>query len=242
MTIASAEAQSAGPPASNHVEVLGDFPVVEFRRYTIKPGERVHFAQYFESYFPESFQQLGSIAAGEFLERGHANGFTWIRGYHTIEARGVINAAFYYGPVWREHRTTLNNLIDDSDNVLLLRALTPERSVSVLPAVDPLTEPNGARGIVVAQVFQLDSGAVDAFARLVEPAFARYRGAGAREAGVLVTLDVPNNFPQLPVRTDGPYLVWLGILPDSAALERLTSVVEQSLAPLTASGMMKTAP
>jgi len=32
---------------------------------------------------------------------------------------------------------------------------------------------------------------------------------------VLVTLDVPNNFPQLPVRTDGPYLVWLGIVRDT---------------------------
>ena len=30
---------------------------------------------------------------------------------------------------------------------------------------------------------------------------------GAREAGVLVTLDAANNLPQLPVPTDGPYLV-----------------------------------
>jgi hypothetical protein len=32
-----------------------DFQVVEFRRYTVRDGEREHFATYFESYFPEAF-------------------------------------------------------------------------------------------------------------------------------------------------------------------------------------------
>ena len=45
----------------------------------------------------------------------------------------------------------------------------------------------------------------------------RLIAAGIREAAVLVTLDVTNNFPQLPVRSDGPYLVWLGIAPDDKA-------------------------
>jgi hypothetical protein len=30
--------------------------------------------------------------------------------------------------------------------------------------------------------------------------------------GVLITLDAANNFPHLPIRTDGPYLVGLGRL------------------------------
>jgi hypothetical protein len=201
----AASAQTAGRVApSANVAVLGNFPVVEFRRYTIKPGERVHFASYFESFFPEAFEQLGAIAAGSFFNAGDDSGFTWIRGFHTIEDRAMINAAFYYGPLWREHKATLNDLMTDSDNVLLLRALTPDRTVSILPAVDPVTERNGAQGLVVAQIFSLESGSVDSFARLAEPAFAAYRATGAHETGVLVTLDVPNNFPQLPVRTDGP--------------------------------------
>jgi hypothetical protein len=57
---------------------LSDFQVFEFRRYTIKEGEREHFAQYFESYFPEAFQQLGAIAAGSFFEQADPSGFTWI--------------------------------------------------------------------------------------------------------------------------------------------------------------------
>jgi hypothetical protein len=45
--------------------LLTDFQVVEFRRYTIRDGEREHFGQYFESYFPEAFQQLEAVAVGQ---------------------------------------------------------------------------------------------------------------------------------------------------------------------------------
>jgi hypothetical protein len=39
----------------------------------------------------------------------------------------------------------------DSDYVLLLRPLNPQRGITVLPAVDPVIEETGARGIVVAK-------------------------------------------------------------------------------------------
>jgi hypothetical protein len=170
-------------------------------------------------------------------------GFTWIRGFHTIEARAVVNAEFYYGPVWKEHKKTLNDLLTDSDNVLLLRPLSPERSVQILPAVDPVTEPHGAQGVLVAQIFAVQKDQVDAFARQAEPAFSAYRAAGAREVGVLVTLDVPNNFPQLPVRTDGPYLVWLGILKDNSMLEtQFNPALQKSLASLQATGLLRGTP
>jgi hypothetical protein len=240
----AASAQTAGRVApSANVAVLGSFPVVEFRRYTIKPGERVHFASYFESFFPEAFEQLGAIAAGSFFNAGDDSGFTWIRGFHTIEDRAMINAAFYYGPLWREHKATLNDLMTDSDNVLLLRALDSGRSIAILPAVDPVTERNGAQGLVVAQIFALKSGSVDSFARLAEPAFATYRATGAHETGVLVTLDVPNNFPQLPVRTDGPYLVWLGIVRDSTMLRNgMMPAAERAARMLVATGLVRGTP
>jgi hypothetical protein len=226
-----------------HNHPMSDFQVFEFRRYTIKAGEREHFAQYFESYFPEAFQQLGAIAAGSFFERRNQFGFTWIRGFHTMEDRGVANAAFYYGPVWKEHKKTLNDLMTDSDNVLLLRPLSPARGIDILPAVDPVTEANGAEGIVVAQVFAVKANSVEAFAKEAEATFASYRAVGAREAGVLVTLDVSNNFPQLPIRTDGHYLVWLGIFRDNKMLEQeFAPVAERSLSSLSATGLLRAAP
>ncbi|MEO8029645.1 MAG: NIPSNAP family protein [Gemmatimonadota bacterium] len=239
---ATALPAQARPASTNNVAVLGDFPVVEFRRYTIKPGMRVQFGRYFETLFPEAFQQLGSIAAGSFLVRGDSTGFTWIRGYHTIESRAVINAAFYYGPVWREHKATLNALIDDSDNVLLMRALAVDQAVTILPAVDPVTEPKGAQGIVVAVLCTLKAGITDSFARAAALVFEKYRAAGARPAGTLVTVDVTNNFPQLPVRTDGPYLLWLGVLKDEAALASFRKVADQSMSALQATGMTRLAP
>jgi hypothetical protein len=235
--------QNTKSKSMDRVKHLTDFQVIEFRRYTIKEGEREHFADYFESYFPEAFQQMGAIAFGQFFERKNAAGFTWMRGFKNTDARAVINAGFYYGPLWREHASTMNSLMLDSDNVLLLRPLSPEHGIPVLPAVDPVNERNGAQGVVIAQVFAVKPNSVDAFAQKAEATFAAYRAAGAREAGVLVTLDVPNNFPQLPVRTDGPYLVWLGIVEDSHALDaEFIPLAERCSPSLSATGLLRSAP
>jgi len=218
---------------------LKDFQVIEFRRYTIKEGERKHFAEYFESYFPEAFEQLGAIAFGQFLERDNRSRLTWFRGFHTLGDRAAVNGAFYDGPLWKEHKSTMNDILLDSDNVLLLHPLTPEHAVTVLPAVDPVREEQGARGVVVAQVFAVKAGNVDEFARHSEPVFAGYRAAGAREAGVLVTLDVPNNFPRHPIRTDGPFLVWLGILENDRASEDLRPLAERSARMLESTDLLR---
>jgi len=223
-------------------ERLEGFQVVELRRYTIKAGARDAFARRFESWFPEAFQQLGALALGQFAVRGDPTGFTWLRGFRDMEARAIVNSAFYYGPVWKEHRSWMNEVLTDSDDVLLLRPLSPERGVLVLPAVDPVDEPQGAQGIVVAQIFQVQEKRAEELARQAEPAFAGYRAAGAREAGVLVTLDLPNNFPQLPVRTDGPYLVWLGLVKDDETCRRLQGLAEAASRSLVAAGLLRRAP
>ena len=229
--------------AMDHVKHRTDFHVIEFRRYTIKEGEREHFAAYFESYFPEAFQQMGAIAFGQFFERRNPVAFTWLRGFKNTDARAIINAGFYYGPLWKEHSSTMNNLMVDSDNVLLLRPLTPERGIPVLPSVDPVKEGRGAQGVVVAEIFAVKPESVDTFAQRAEATFASYRAAGAREAGVLVTLDVPNNFPQLPVRTDGPYLVWLGIVRNNQMLEaKFAPLAERSVESLSATGLLRGTP
>jgi hypothetical protein len=225
----------------DRIKHLNDFQVIEFRRYIIKEGEREHFAEYFESYFPEAFQQMGAIAFGQFFERKNLVRFTWIRGFKNTDARAIINAGFYYGPLWKEHRSTMNSLMVDSDDVLLLRPLTPEHGIPVLPSVDPVKERNSARGVVVAQIFRVKPNKVHAFAQQAEAMFASYRAAGAREAGVLVTLDAPNNFPQLPVRTDVPYLVWLGIVKDNKTLEaQLLPLAKRSV--LSATDLLRTTP
>ena len=230
-------------PTMESVQHLNDYQVVEFRRYVTSDGELAHFVKYFDAYFPEAFEQLGAMVFGQFTERGHPDHFTWLRGFHDINARPIVNAAFYYGPLWKEHRGKVNAILPDSDNVMLLRPLHADRGISVLPAVDPVTEGHGAQGVVVAQIFVVKKGHEEAFSKEAEAAFAAYRIDGVHPGGVLVSLDVPNNFPQLPIRTDGPFLVWLGVVRDNATLDdqlapRLAAA-EQSLA---ASGLLRGVP
>lgn len=222
-----------------------EFPVIELRRYTIKNGEREHFASYFDAYSPEAFQQMGAIMFGQFLELGNPSTFTWLRGFHDIEARATVNAAFYYGPVWKEHKTTMNDRLIDHTNVLLLRPQSEESGVPVLPAVDPIGEADTARGVVVAQIFAIKPGErnVETFAAAASKRFAGYRSAGARPLGVLTTLDVPNNFPQLPFRTDGPYLVWLGVVESDTILDaRLSAVAAGGAAALERTDLLRGSP
>jgi hypothetical protein len=225
------------------VQHLKDYQVVEFRRYVTSDGELAHFVKYFDAYFPEAFEQLGAMVFGQFTERGHPNHFTWLRGFHDINARPIVNAAFYYGPLWKEHRIKVNAILPDSDNVMLLRPLHGDQGITVLPAVDPVSEEHGAQGIVVAQIFTVKKGSEEAFAKQAEAAFAGYGVNGVHPAGVLVSLDVPNNFPQLPIRTDGPFLVWLGVVRDNATLDRQLAprlaAAEQSL---VAGGLLRGTP
>lgn len=248
-SIALVAALSAhGKPANEatmmeSVQHLKDYQVVEFRRYVTSDGQLAHFVKYFDAYFPEAFEQLGAMVFGQFTERGRPNHFTWLRGFHDINARPIVNAAFYYGPLWKEHRVKVNAILPDSDNVMLLRPLHPDDGVTVLPAVDPVTEEQGAQGIVVTQIFAVKKGSEEAFAEQAQTAFSAYRIDGVHAAGVLVSLDVPNNFPQLPIRTDGPFLIWLGVVKDDATLDRQLAprlaAAEQALA---ASGLLRGTP
>jgi hypothetical protein len=179
---------------------------------------------------------------GQFHERGNADHFTWLRGFKDINARPIINSAFYYGPLWKEHRIKVNAILPDSDNVMLLRPADAEDGIPVLPAVDPVDEPDGAHGIVVAEIFPVNKGSEDAFAKQARAGLARYAAAGVRPAGVLVSLDVPNNFPQLPIRGDGPWVVWLGVVRDAASLETLEAAMTDAQKGFDATGLLRGAP
>jgi hypothetical protein len=205
-----------------------EFPVVELARYVMKPGERDRFARCFDGYFPEAFQQLGVVIFGQFLERKNDSQFVYLRGYPSLDARAEMKGEFYNGVLWKEHAARMNDCLVDSDNVLLLRPLAPGRGLPVLPAVDLGEDAGGTAGIVLLHIFAVKDGAVESLARQAEETFAAYRAAGAREAAVLVTLDAPNNFPRHPVRTDGPYLVWVGLVEDGAVLDRLTPLAERA--------------
>jgi quinol monooxygenase YgiN len=236
---------TAIPAYSNDTAMIqptSHYTVIELRRYKIKEGRREDFARYFDTLFPEAFQQLGALALGQFTEPEVPDRFTWLRAFRDMDARAVANSAFYYGPVWKEHRQTLNDLMVDSDDVLLLHPIDAAHGVPVLPAVDPVREPHGAHGVVVAQIIPVQPHSVQRFAEAAMPAFAAYRNAGARDAGVLATLDVRNNFPQLPVRTDGPFVVWLGVFDSLETVNRFRTHAAQAASQFANSGLLRGQP
>lgn len=240
---ASPGAECGGAGSIDDTQQLGRFNVIELRRYPIAPGQRAAFAKYYDDWFPAAFEQVGVLVFGEFFERGQYN-FTWIRGFHTIEDHAIAQAQFYYGPVWREHRGQANKLLPGvDDNVLMLHALNSQTEMPAMPAVDPVKEPNGAQGIVVAEIYAVRKEDMQAFAQRALHAFSRYAASGVRPAGVLVTLDAPNNFPLLPVRTDGPYLVALHILRDEAVLKAtFDPLLARTKRELVATGMLQRPP
>ncbi|MGH8199370.1 MAG: NIPSNAP family protein [Steroidobacteraceae bacterium] len=233
-----------GPGTMDDAAQLGHYDVIELRRYPIAPGKRPEFVKYYEAWFPEAFEQLGVLVFGEFLERGAQYNFTWIRGFHSIQDHAIAQARFYYGPVWREHKAQANSLLPGvDDNVLELHALNAQTEVPALPAVDPVSEPNGAQGVVVAEIYTVKKDDMQRFSELALRTFSRYDIPGVRPAGVLVTLDGPNNFPLLPFRTDGPYLVALHILRDESVLkEAFDPLLARTKQELAASGMLRRAP
>ncbi len=198
---------------------MNGYDVIELRRYTIQPGERENFAEYFDSYFPEAFQQAGMVALGQFLERDEPSRFTWLRGYRDMDARAIALSNFYFGPVWKELKTIVNPLMVDYENVLLLRPLRP---IPLLPPVDVVRERESPRGVVMMHIFPHEDG----LAHEVERAYASYPSAG-----LLLTLNEPNNFPRHPVRTDGPWLVWLGVFEDERQFEPMAGGEVVALAP-----------
>ncbi|MES2148391.1 MAG: hypothetical protein V4508_01240 [Pseudomonadota bacterium] len=214
------------------------YDVIELRRYTVADGARQQFSRCFESWFPEAFQQLGAMVFGHFLERERADHFTWLRGFRDMDAHAAVKQQFYAGPVWAEHRAVINQMILDSDNVLLLRPLHADSDLAPLAAVDPVAEPLGAQGVVVAQILKLAGGRAAQATRAAEACFQRYHGHGVVEAAILVTLDEPNNYPQHPVRSDGNYLVWLGVLRDDAALDALRPQMGVAGVELAAAGLL----
>ena len=235
MSRSTTTATTAPAPAPDH---LHGFDVVELRRYTVSPGQRARFAAWFDAYFPEAFEQLGAMVFGQFLERDAPDHFFWLRGYHDMLDRPVINSAFYYGPLWREHRTKVNAILPDSDNVLLMHAVAGH-PIPVLPAVDPVDESGGVHGILVVQLLPVATGRADAVAAALADAAARYPREGVFDAGLLRTLDAPNNFPQLPVRTDGDWVAWIGMARDAGALARLEVAMDAVERQLDASGDLR---
>ena len=96
-------------------------PVIELRQYKIVHGRRDALIALFERNFVESQEATGARLIGQYRDLDDPDRFTWIRGFESMAVRGTSLHDFYFGPVWRANREAANAMLDDNDNVLLLR-------------------------------------------------------------------------------------------------------------------------
>jgi len=190
-----------------------NYPIMEFRRYTLHPGQRETLITLFEREFIRAQENVGIYLNGYFRNLDDPDQFVWMRSFPDMAARKRALEAFYFGPVWQAHRDAANATMIDSDNVFLLR---PARVGSVFPEFDAGQLKAGS--LVVAEIYSLAENHTDGFAtffgRDLEPVL---RSAGAATLAAYVTEPSENTFPQLPVRTDTAVFIWFPRFDDEAA-------------------------
>jgi len=198
-------------------------PVIELRQYKIFAGQRERMIEVFDGKLIEGQEQVGMRLLGQFRDLDDPNRFTWIREFPSMQARGRALTEFYSGPVWKAHRGEANPLLEDNDNVLLLRPAVPELALRSPPAnarAKPGSQPASA-GLIVATIYYLWKDPAEGFteffqARLV-PELAT---AGLPVLGAYVAETTPNNFPRLPVRQHEKVFVWFTQASDASVYEK----------------------
>jgi hypothetical protein len=177
--------------------------VIELRRYRLHPGRRDELIALFEREFIESQEAVGMRLLGLFREPAEPDRFTWLRGFADMPSRAAALGDFYFGPVWQEFRNAANATMADSDDVLLLR---PSPGLPAPTRGERADPPRPWRVVVLPLAQAADEGLRTWIVAQWLPALQR---AGAQEAVFFETEPAENNFPRLPVRTDGPVLVLL---------------------------------
>ncbi len=201
--------------------------LIELRQYLLHAGQRDTLIDVFDREFVETQEAVGMDVLGQFRDPQRPDYFVWFRGFPDMTARHESLTAFYDGPVWAKHRDVANTTMIDSDNVMLLRAVTND---DALPAHRPdyrdTRKPTGLVVVVAERVEQVDEAAIATFRSDVIPDLQQ---SGCRTLGVYATEPSPNTFVRLPVRTDRS-VVWIGAIESDdwvAVREAITPVAER---------------
>jgi hypothetical protein len=196
--------------ASPSPVVMGS-PVVELRHYTLHPGQRDVLMDLFETKFVKGLQEAGMSLHGEFRLDGHPDEFVWMRGFKDMDDRPRALEKFYYGPLWKANRDAANATMVDSDNVLLLEPVAREGFTLARKLAATMT----------ATIYLLQSPVDPRFERFFDERVAPVLTAtGAEPIAALRTLEVRNNFPNLPVREGEHAFVWIAAFDNDDSLRR----------------------
>lgn len=202
--------------------------VLELRQYKIFAGKREQMIEVFDGKLIEGQEQVGMRVLGQFRDLDDPNRFTWMREFPNMEARGQALTDFYTGPVWKAHRGEANPLLEDNDNVLLLRPAAPALALVSPPsnARDRL----GSAGMIVATIYYLWKDPAEGFTQFFQSKLAaELAKAGTPVLGAYVTETTPNDFPSLPVRQSEKVFVWFTRASDASSYEKARANMNASL-------------
>ncbi|MEV6962111.1 NIPSNAP family protein [Streptomyces sp. NPDC051207] len=191
--------------------------VIELRQYTLRPGRRDELIELFDREFVETQEETGMVVLGQFRDLDDPDRFVWLRGFPDMEVRHRALTAFYGGPVWAEHGPRANDTMVDSDDVLLLRPVSPESGVTVRPAERPPVGSPAPDRFVSATVWSFPPGHPDAHDLIRDGLLPVLRETGPAPLAVLATETAPNTFARLPVRTGENVVVVITSYPDDSA-------------------------
>jgi len=189
--------------------------VLELRQYKIIPGRRDDMIAVFDRHFVESQEALGMRIVGQFRELDDKDRFTWLRSFPDMAARETALNAFYSGPVWQAHRGEANPLLEDNDNVLLLK---PASAALAFAAQGQRAAAPARAGLVVATIHYLWKDPAEGFSAFFAGRMApELAEAGLPVLGAYVPENAENTFPRLPVRQHEKVFVWFARIDDEAA-------------------------
>lgn len=195
--LAATSLAGGGAPAAAQEPV--SHAVLELRQYRIVPGRRDDMIALFERHFVESQEALGMRLVGQFRDLDDPNRFTWLRSFPDMATREKQLNDFYFGPLWQAHRGEANPLLDDNDNVLLLKPAAPGSAFA--PPKGPRLPTAGEGGLVVATIYYLWKDPAEGFSSVFAERIApELTAAGLPVLGAYVAETSENTFPRLPVR------------------------------------------
>ncbi|MDX8501575.1 NIPSNAP family protein [Mesorhizobium sp. VK4C] len=200
-------------------------PIVELRRYTLKPGQRETLITLFDQEFVETQEATGMTVIGQFRDLDRPDMFVWLRGFEDMESRKDALTAFYGGPVWAKHRDAANATMIDSDDVLLLKPAWRRAGFDLSGRKRPTTSEAENRSqdchldvIVEISIHHLRPGMEAGFAeRFQAEAAPQLVANGVQLLGAFVSEHAENTFPRLPVRAgENVFIAVLGFDDETA--------------------------
>jgi NIPSNAP protein len=197
-------------------------PIVELRQYTLHPGKRDVLIELFDREFVEPQEMLGIKIIGQFRDLDRPNRFVWLRGFSDMESRKQALGDFYGGAVWKAHREAANETMIDSDNVLLLRAVSPATGFSARAGLASRRAQSEkvSKRLILATIYYFDAPVTDDFVDFFENTIKpEASAAGGALLAYFVSDHSENTFPALPVRGDENVFVWFARFSDPPAYD-----------------------